>query len=329
MAGRIGLKSMANFSKQAAVSLNAGLALTRAIPLISGESRDARLRSTFQKVNADISAGETLAAALRRRSGRFPPIFVEMVGAGERTGHLGDVFGRLADYFDMRVRIRWAFIKASIYPGIQLFVLISVVSLLAIVWSSDKVEMATSIVSYLTGAVVAFGAVYLFFSKTSAGRNFWYRMVLWLPIFRSLTIKLNMARFTRTLAMQLESAIPMTEAIERSAMVAGNGVVADSLSRIADPIRHGSTLNEAVQKSKFMSPMIREVLAVGEETGNFGESLNRVADIYEEESLAVLESLPKFIGPIVVILVGVAVGYLIIRVYYGEYIKPLLDMVGA
>lgn len=326
MAGRIGLKSMANISKQAAVSLKSGLTLTRAIPLITAESRDTRLRDTFEKIGVDIAAGDTFGEALRRHSGRFPSIFVEMVASGERSGHLPEVFERLADYFDMRLRIRRAVIRASIYPAIQLTAAFAVLSLFLIISATTSLSIGSSstqmaIVVAMVGAVVAGFVAFIFFSRTRAGRGIWDRAVLGLPIFRSLTIKLCMVRFTRTLAMQLESAIPVAEAVERSALVAGNGAIAKSLAAIAEPIRRGTNLAEAVRDSRYVTPMIREVLTVGEETGNFGESLNRIANIYEEEAMLVLETLPKFIGLPILLIVGLIVIYLFYTIYVGNYLK--------
>jgi type IV pilus assembly protein PilC len=111
--------------------------------------------------------------------------------------------------------------------------------------------------------------------------------------------------------------------------VAGNGAITRSLRRIVDPIEKGESLVESIRHSSYLTPMIREVLAVGEETGNFGESLERVADIYEDESLAVLESLPKFIGPIVVLIVGLCVLYLFYTVYIVRILKPMLEGAGV
>jgi len=328
MAAKIGLKSMANFSKQAAVALRAGLPLSRALPIISKESRDTRLRRALEEISANIGAGETLEDALRSRAGRFPPIFVELVGAGERSGHLYEVFERLTDYFDMRLTLRRAVVKASIYPAIQLFAAFLVFSLIITLFSQDAAGTLSKIIFFSIIFFCAVVASYFFFSRTSAGRGIWDRIILFTPIFRSLTIKLCMARFSRTLAMQMQSAIPVPEAIERSALVTGNVAMAASLRRMADPVRAGSGLADAMRSSKFVPPMIREVMAVGEETGDFTSSLDRVAEIYEQESLAVLETLPKLIGPVVAVIVGIVVIYLFVTVYYDNYLKPMLDIVG-
>ena len=319
---------MANFCKQMSVSLRSGLTLSRAFPVIARESTDMRLRQTTAELSSDIASGSTLADAIRKRAKRFPPILVEMVDAGERTGHLDVVFERLAKYLDMRLRLRRAVIRASVYPAIQLFTAAAVFSLILIVFSSDKNATAVTIAGYAILALALVVATVLFFSRTAVGRTIRDHAVLMTPVVRSVAIKLCMARFTRTLAMQLESAVPVAEAIERSAMVAGNGAVTSNLMRVAEPVRRGASLSEAVRSSSMVTPMVREVLAVGEETGNFPESLERVANIYEEESLLVLESLPKFIGPVVVLLVGLVVIYLFYTVYFVHYLKPLLDIVG-
>jgi type II secretory pathway component PulF len=211
---------------------------------------------------------------------------------------------------------------------IQLSVLYGVVCLLLIVWSDDKQAMAVTIAGYTALAVIALAAIFFFFSRTVPGRAIRDRIALVTPVVRSLTIKLSMARFTRTLAMQMESAIPIAEALERSARVTGNGAIAGSLRRIIKPVQQGESLVTAIKESPFVTPIIREVLTVGEETGNFGEALERVANLYEEESLTVLESLPKFIGPAVVIIVGIAVVYLFYSVYVLHYLKPLLEGAG-
>lgn len=329
MAGRIRLKSMANFSKQAAVSLKAGLTLSRALPIITKDSRDPSLKRTMEEITGDIAGGDTLDDAVRKRARRFPPIFVEMVGAGERTGNLDEVFQRLADYFDMRLKLRRAVISACIYPAIQLFAALSVVTLIAAIFSADWVSTVKWIASIVIAAFAALVAAYLFFSRTNAGRGIWDRMVLMLPVFRGLTIKLCMTRFTRTLAMQIDSAIPMLEAVERAALVAGNRTITKSLKGMVEPLRGGSSLAEAVRRSRYVTPMIREVLVVGEETGNFSESLYRIAGIYEEEAMAVLETMPKFIGPIVTIIVGIVVVFLFYFVYFKKYLGPMMDMVGG
>ena len=306
--------------------MRAGLTLTRAIPIITGASKDRLLKSTMEEVNASIAGGETLTDAVRRQADRFPRIFVEMLSSGERTGHLPEILQRLADYFDMRLRIRRAVIKASIYPAIQLTFALGVLGLflylaattnLSIGSPSTQAKITIALVGTIVGSLVAF----VFFSQTNVGRSLWDRIVLGLPVFRSLTVKLCMVRFMRTLAMQLESAIPVTEAVERSALVAGNTVVAKSLKAMAEPIRQGSSLAEAVRDSRYVTPMIREVLVVSEETGRFEESLNRIADIYEEEVMLVLETVPKFIGLPVFIVVGLIVFYLFYTVYIGNYVE--------
>jgi type II secretory pathway component PulF len=326
MPRRIGLKPLGHFSKQAAVSMKSGLTLTRAIPIIVGDSGDRLLKRTMEEVNANIAGGETLSDALRRQAGRFPRMFVEMLAAGERTGHLPEIFQRLADYFDMRLRIRRAVIKASIYPAIQLSFALGVLGLFLILAKTTNLKIGSAsmqarITIALVGTIVGGVVAFVFFSQTNVGRKLWDRIVLALPVFRSLTIKLCMVRFTRTLAMQLESAIPVTEAVERSALVAGNTVVAKSLKAMAEPIRLGSSLAEAVAKSRYMTPMIREVVAVSEETGSFEDSLNRIADIYEDEAMLVLETVPRFIGLPVLIVVGLIVIYLFYTVYIGNYVE--------
>jgi type IV pilus assembly protein PilC len=319
---------MANFSKQAAVSIGAGLTLSRAFPVIAREAKDRRLRRALKDIGDDIAAGSTLSEALRARARRFPPIFVEMVQAGESSGHLETVFARLADYFDTRLTLRRATIRASIYPAIQLFFAFAVFFLITIVFSSDKIATAESLAYGTVAAFAALGLSVSFLSRTALGRGIWDRVALSVPLMRSVSIKLAMARFTRTLAMQLESAVPMMQAVERAAAVAGNRVVTNSLMKAASPIGRGATMAEALSKSRFITPMIREVLAVGEETGSFSESLERVADIYEDEAMVVLESIPKLIGPVVVVIVGIVVIYLFYTVYFVHYLKPLLEMVG-
>ncbi|RJP23508.1 MAG: type II secretion system F family protein [Candidatus Abyssobacteria bacterium SURF_5] len=326
--GRIKLKSLANFSKQAAISIRAGLTLTRALPLLARESKDRRLKNAINGVQADIMQGSTLREALQRRASMFPPMFIEMVGAGERSGHLEEVFSRLASYFDMRLKLRRAVVRASIYPAIQLTMAYAVLCLILILFSSSRWATAMTIATYTVASAVCLGAAYYFFARTRLGRAVWDRVLLSLPLLRSITLKLCMARFSRSLAMQIESAIPMTEAIERAALVTGNGAVAASLSRISLPVRQGASLAEAIQSSRLVTPMVREVLTIGEETGSFTESLERVAGIYEEDSMVFLESIPKFIAPIVAIIVGIVVVYLYYQVYFVHYLKPLLESVG-
>jgi type IV pilus assembly protein PilC len=225
----------------------------------------------------------------------------------------------------MRLRIRGAVIRASIYPAIQMIFAFGVLSLFLILSATTELSIGSSsgqalIITGMLVTVIGFLAVFIFFSRTSVGRNIWDRMVLWIPVLRSLVIKLSMVRFTRTLAMQLESAIPVVEAVERSASVAGNSVIVRSLKAMAGEIKRGSSLAEAVDSSRYITPMMREVIAVSEETGSFEDSLNRIANIYEDEAMIVLETLPKFLGLPVLLFVGLIVIYLFYTVYIGGYL---------
>jgi type II secretory pathway component PulF len=328
LAGKIKLKSLANFSKQAAVTLRSGLTLSRALPLISRGSRDRRLKGALAGIQDDITQGLTLTDALRKRRRMFPPMFVELVAAGETSGRLEEVFSRLALYFDARLRIKRTVIRASVYPAILLIMAFSVLSLILILFSSDKVATATSLASTASLVITACIGSYIFFGRTDLGRGIRDRILVSVPVVRSITLKLCMARFSRSLAMQIESAVPMTEALERAASVSGNEAVANNLRRMSEPVRQGGSLTEAMKESTLVTPVVREVLMVGEETGSFTDSLERVADIYEDEAQLFLESLPKFITPVVVIIVGFVVVYLFYIVYYVHYLKPLLDSIG-
>jgi type IV pilus assembly protein PilC len=324
MSKKIGLKTMAGFCRQAAVSIKAGLPLTRALPLITRESRDKRLRRAIKRITTDISAGETLGDALRRSADYFPPMFVEMLAAGERSGNIEEVFRQLGDYFDMRLKIRRAVISACIYPAIQLTMLFAVFSLIMIVSSSDKAATAQMVALYTAEALAAFAVVYWFFWRTRPGHAIRDNVALGLPLFRSITMKLCMARFTRSLAMQIEAGMPVVEAIESSARSVGNSVVTRSMMKMAGPVSQGESLAEAIKNSRYATPIVREMLAIAEETGEFGDPLNRVAAIYEEEAFMVLEALPKFIGPAIMVFVGICVLLLFLKVY----IRPLLEAGG-
>jgi type II secretory pathway component PulF len=326
--GKIKLKSLANFSKQAAVTLRSGLTLSRALPLISRGSRDRRLKAALAGIQGDIVQGFTLTDALRKRRRMFPPMFVELVAAGETSGRLEEVFSRLALYFDARLRIKRTVVRASVYPAILLTMTFAVLCLILILFSPDKIATATRVASVSIFVIIALTGSFIFFGRTDIGRSVWDRLLVSVPIVRSITLKLCMARFSRSLAMQIESAIPMTEALERAASVSGNEAVANNLRRMSEPIRQGGSLTEAMKESNLITPVVREVLMVGEETGSFTDSLERIADIYEDEVQLVLESLPKFITPVVVIIVGFVVVYLFYVVYFVHYLKPLLDSVG-
>ena len=312
---RLKLKSLAHFTRQISTAQKLGLPFSRSLPLIARESKDRRLQRTLRAVTANIAAGHTLAKALRACGNRFPPLLVQMVHAAEKSGHLESVFMRLSDYFDNLLKLRRAFIRASVYPAIQLTVAYAVFCLIVILFSHDRQAMTGIIALATIGSAAVLGFGYLFFLRTSTGRSIWDRLILIIPVVRSVTIKMCMARFTRTLSLQLESAVPIAEAVERASLASGNMAVAANFRQMAKSIRNGASLAEVAEELSFVTPLIREALVLGEEMGDFGDALERAADTYEDEAMLVMESVPQVIGPIVVVFVGFVVLFLFLTLF--------------
>ncbi len=323
-------------TRQFATMINAGLPLVQALDILAKQSDNKTLQLTLQEVLHDVESGNTLADAMRGHEKVFTPLYVNMVAAGETGGILDTILLRLAVFLEKAEALARKVKGAMIYPMVIGFVALSaiVVLLLFVIptfqqmfASFDQVlPLPTRIVIFASDTLQSYwwamgggiaATVFLFkrWITTSSGRLTFDRILLRLPIFGNLARKGSVARFTRTLGTLLSSGVTILDGLEITARTAGNRVIHDAIMDSRNSIAGGESISEPLRVSGVFPPMVTQMINVGEETGDLDGMLTKIADFYDEEEDAAVESLLKAMEPLMIVVLGTVVGGMIVAMY--------------
>ena len=323
-------------TRQFATMINAGLPLVQALDILAKQSDNKTLQSTLQEVLYDVESGNTLADAMRDHTKVFTSLYVNMVAAGETGGILDTILLRLAVFLEKAEALSRKIKGAMIYPAVIGFVALSaiIVLLLFVIPTFQQMfasfdqalPLPTRIVIMASDTLQSYwwalgggiaGAVFLFkrWIATSSGRLTFDRIVLRLPIFGNLARKGSVARFTRTLGTLLSSGVTILDGLEITARTSGNRVIHDAIMNSRNSIAGGESISEPLKASGVFPPMVTQMINVGEETGDLDGMLTKIADFYDEEVDAAVESLLKAMEPLMIVILGTVVGGMIVAMY--------------
>ncbi len=337
---RVGPKTLAVFSRQFAVLLDAGLPLLQSLEILSVEGQHPGLRKVLLQMRAEVEAGSGLAEAMKRRPRAFNDLYVNLVAAGEASGALRTVMDRLATHIEKVAKLRNQVRSALTYPVAILTVAAAVVFL--ILWKvipvfqhlfddmGGDLPILTRIVvgiSELIGAYVlvllalagaaAFAANRLL--RTRRGRVAAERLVLRLPVAGKLMLRIVTGRTCRTLSILLSSGIPILSALSIAADAAGNVIVADALRTARREVEQGRPINRSLRRTGIFPAMLCQIVYVGEQTGTLSPMLTRIADFYEEEVDNDVDSMMKLLEPALISILGIVIGIIVISMYLPMY----------
>ncbi|HEX7963012.1 MAG TPA: type II secretion system F family protein [Candidatus Saccharimonadales bacterium] len=328
------------FTRQFAVMVNAGVPILRALNILKEQSESVTLQKILEEVTNDVQGGTSLSAALAKHPQVFTPIYINMVKAGEAGGILDKVLNRLAFQQEKDAALKGKIRSAMIYPlviatvtGLAFFVLMTFIvpkigTILTQLSSSAKLPIYTrallSISHALRQPVVIFGIIvglpllFILFRryiKTPKGRYLWHSLLLKTPIVKVIITKTAIARFSRIFASLMGAGVSIVGAIETTAGAIGNAVIEKELLNCSKAIQAGSQLSTELEKSKHFPPIVAQMLAVGEETGQTDTVVLKVAEFYEEEVDAAVGALSSVIEPIMIVALGGMVGLIAIAVF--------------
>lgn len=341
---RVKLSDIAIFTRQFATMISAGIPITDALIIMRSQSRPA-LRVVIESILADVEGGSSLGAALAKHPKVFSSVYVALVRAGEEGGVLDQIMVRLADNLEAQREFQAKVKGALIYPAVvvvamvivaaimMIFVVPKLVSLFGEFGTQlplpTRVLIATSnfLASYwwLVLAVLA-ASVWgiLLFARTSKGRVTLDEWKLRLPVFGPLQKEIILAEFARTLGLLVGAGVSILEGLKIVSGVVGNFVFVDSIKRSAVQVEQGFSLSYAFsQEPGVFPPMLFQMLAVGEEAGKLDETLLKVSRVFEQESEHLVKGLSTAIEPLIMILLGVGVAFLVIAV-----ILPIYSLTG-
>jgi type IV pilus assembly protein PilC len=330
-------KSLQIFSRQFATMIEAGLSVVAALVILEEQTDDKYLAQIIGELRADVEGGLLLSQAMDRHPKIFTRLFVAMVESGEAAGILDQVLDRMAYQIERETKLKSRVKGAMMYPTMVLIFATLVLTgmLLFLVPFFSKVFLTLggklpTLTQYVVNAsnfikadwylIIAFAAGTTFafkkWRKTEHGRRNWDRFKLKLPMkIGDVVLKITMARFSRTFSTLVAAGVDIIKAIEITSQTSGNWVVEAALLDAKQKVHEGVPISQPLVENDVFPPMVSQMIKVGEETGELDKMLGKIADFYEEEVDASIETLTSVIEPIMMIGVGLMVGVIIISMY--------------
>jgi type IV pilus assembly protein PilC len=324
-------------SRQLATMISSGMTLLRAFYVLEEQVENQLLRETISGVREDIEAGLSFSDALERHPKVFNPLYVAMVRAGEAGGVLEDSLERIADQLEKDDSLRRQVKSAMAYPTVVLVfalaVLIGMIAFIVPVFVGvfkdfgGELPLITRFTVGLSNAVtgqwyiliaVAVGGVIGFrkWKSSSWGRPQWDQFRLRIPFKIGNTVqKIALARWSRTFSALYGAGVPIMQAIEVTGQTAGNTVVDRAMGDVVESVKSGGSIAAPLKEAPIFPPMVVQMIAIGEETGNLDTMLSKVADFYEDEVAAAIKALTSILEPIMIVFIGGIVGFIVIAMY--------------
>jgi type IV pilus assembly protein PilC len=333
---RVKPREVAVFSRQLATMINAGVPLMKSLAILSEQTEAKGLTKVIASLRDDVERGVSLSQAMARHPKVFPRIYLSLVRAGETGGLLDKVMLRLATSLEKQIELRRKIKSAMSYPvAVAVIVTLIVIAMLLFVVPmfegmyqdlGGTLPLPTRILIGVSDVMTRFwyfvaalsgGAVFGIrrWIATEGGRARWDAFKLRIPVFGKLIHKTAISRFTRTLSELTRSAVPIIEALDIVAETAGNAVVGRAVSTARDRVRMGESLADSLAPHKVFPPMVVQMIGVGEESGALDDLLERVSEFYDQEIEATVDGLTSLIEPMLMVLMGVAVGGMIVALY--------------
>jgi type IV pilus assembly protein PilC len=330
-------RSMQIFSRQFATMIEAGLNIVAALVILEEQTDDVYLAEIIAELRADVEGGLLLSQAMARHPKVFNELYVSMVQAGEASGLLDNVLDRVAEQIEKETKLKRRVKGAMIYPTVVFTfatlvlcaMLLFIVPIFAKIFTelNGHLPMLTQVVVnasnvlrddwFIVFPLVAF-IIWGFFryKKTEQGRQNWDRFKLRVPLkIGEVVLKVTMARLLRTLATLVAAGVDIIKALEIAGSTAGNWVVERALTEVRVKVQEGIPIAEPLTEDPLFPPMVSQMVKIGEETGELEKMLSKIADFYEDEVDAAIQSLTSIIEPIMMIGVGFMVGIIIVAMY--------------
>ncbi len=330
------IKELAVFSRQFATMIDSGLTLLRSLQILAAQTESPVLREIIDQVRQDVESGSSLSQAFAHHPKVFTKLYVAMVRSGETGGMLDQVLLELANTIEKQVELRQKVRSAMTYPAVVL-ALVSLILTAMLVFivplfkgfykslNGKLPTMTTALITISNIFVKAFplvvlavvGAAYGFkrWIATEKGRSRWDTIKLKVPVFGKLVHKTALARFSRTFSVLLRAGVPILEALEITKDTSGNTVVARALDDVQAGVKIGEPITKPLLNHDVFPPMVVQMMAVGEESGALDRMLEKIADFYDQEVEATVDALTSLLEPLLICVLGGAVGTMVIALY--------------
>ena len=334
--GRVKLKELAIFSRQFATMVNSGLPILRALAILADQTDSKELAKVLTEVRVDVEQGSSLSQAMQKHPKAFNDLYIAMVKSGETGGVLDDVMLRLADLIEGEVHLRQKIKSAMTYPiaVVSLVILIMGAMLLFVVPQFKSIygqlggtlPLPTRVLLSISDGVkkywwmlilltVGFRQFLKRYKRTESGRAQIDAIMLKVPVFGNLFHKTALSRFSSTLGVLLKSGVPILQALDIVSDTVNNKVLSNAVLDVQGSVRQGESIAKPLARHAVFPPMVVQMLAVGEETGQVDTMLSKVAIFYDNEVEAMVDALTSLIEPLLIAFIGGMVGAAVIALY--------------
>ncbi|WP_418792322.1 type II secretion system F family protein [Phosphitispora sp. TUW77] len=328
-------KDLAVFFRQFATMINSGLPLLKCLNILVEQTEKKKLQESLEDIRRDVESGTSLSQAMGKHRDVFPTFVTAMARAGEAGGFLDNVMDRLTATFENEHEVREKVKGALRYPLIVLtFAFLVVILMLTFIipnfmslFDTMKIQLPlpTRIILGVSGflrshfillAVVTILIVIagLRYYRTPEGKAMFDKFVLKVPVFGELMLKNSLAKSSRSLGTLLASGVPIIQALEITQGIAGNAIVAGELGEVCNGVRDGDAMAKHLERSKVFTPMMVNMIAVGEETGTLEDMLLKIADFYDKEVKYMTENMTSLIEPFLILILGVVIGGIMLSI---------------
>lgn len=340
---KVNNKDISIFCRQLATMIEAGVSITNAISLLAEQIPNKKLREVLVKVDEDIRKGEELSVAMGKYSNEFPTLLISMIQVGEQSGTLDSIMNRMATYYEKQTKMNGKLKNALIYPGIlatvTVFVVVFILTYIMPMFM-DMFESAGSDLPAMTKLVLSLGdgirhygiliglvivgiiVGFKYYTKrVDAGIYMYSKYKLKNSLFKDLNQKIVVSRFARGLSTVLGAGLSIASSIDVVSAVLENKYADVKLKTVKERMLAGDTLSDAIKESQLFPPMLGSMIKIGEEAGELDNILSKTADFYDEELERAIEAFTTILDPIMLVIMGVVVGFLIISI-----LTPMFEM---
>jgi len=340
---RIGLQEVSVMTRQLATLLGASLPLVPSLTALISQTTHPRLKKTLAQIKEDVNEGNSFASSISHYPTIFSNLYINMVRAGEASGTLDIVLEKLADFNESQQALRGKIKAALAYP-IFMFLIGSIVLFFLTTFVVPKItgifsEMhqtlpgITIFLISISGFLKSFwmaivliiigsfiGLKYIF-TKTLRGQYLWDKIKLKMPLFGSLTHKMAVARFSRTLGTLLESGVPMLTALSIVKNVVNNRLITDSIAEASRDVEEGQNLSATLSRNRLFPPIVTQMISAGEQSGTLEKMLYKIADSLENEVESNITMMTSMLEPVMILIMGLLVGFIVISI-----LLPIFEM---
>ncbi|ACL06495.1 Type II secretion system protein, PilC [Desulfatibacillum aliphaticivorans] len=339
---RVGARDIILFTKQFATMLRAGIPIIDLFKVAESQTENPKLKKVIAVISKDIQEGASLHQAMKKHPSVFSPLYLSMMRAGETSGALPQVLERLIYIIDHEEKVKKDIRGAMIYPALVTIVLtgafflleIKVVPVFAKMFSRAKIdlplptkiciEIYTFLATYwpfLIGGIVAASIALYFYLRTEQGKYTFNSIILQFPIFGDLFLKAAMSRFASIFAILQSSGVTVLDSFTILSGTIGSAAMSRQFDGIRQRLEQGQGISAPLREAKFFPPMVINMVAIGEESGNLEEMLQVISDHYDDEVEYAVKALSEAIVPILTIALAAVVGFFALAIFL-----PMWDM---